>query len=758
MSRWPSSTIVALLVIAIALILVATCQSTAAGPDDFLRCDPVALTNMFYYHPGDTHVMTAWVVNTGTYADSYELTIDVDGPPMWVGVLDLNRADDVQPGEKVQFNVSITAPLDAQEGDHAYVNVTARSLMSNKTDTLHFVAFVIVSKSVKITCDDPTHEMGSGETTSFILNVTNTGDVNDSYKIDWITYPGDAPWSAESSESTFELERKEGTTIVLNVTSPDDRAEDGTEWVRVSSLSDEDATDSLTLHCIVKVRWSASVQPANGTIHVRPGVAEPFELNITQLTNDRRDRNWSVSLSVTDSTWGVEATPKELIMAGTSSKAINLTITAPARSSPWDSTTLRVVLRCEQSPAEPLEALFTMQVVEVHKLDLLRYPNQMSHYPGQNATADLDVRNTGNVPEIFEVKVEPLYGCTLGSSIGPFEGPWFQLLPGEQATIRIQLTLPVHPTQGTFSPNLTLSSTSMDLLTVHLLVHIMSEDFPIYFSRLSGDNDDVILVEARNQVLRVNFTVENLVPEQYDVDFCSTIDNPRCSAWVQATVLHLLPYGTRDNWVNLRVEKDAPFGDFVLTVHLDTYSGWLEFNITVVGPDLQLAEPSPDREPIEGEIASYSMTIANVGRGRSDPTTLIVMGPGEIQVATPVYVPGIAPGKWVNVTAHILPYSGMNKYTFIVDPNGTLRQDGNATDRLSVWLEPSPQADISPSLPISIIVPLAILVALILSIVVLRRVRGKRGDGLDHEAQATPEHAGKVSGRESAMTVRKADR
>jgi hypothetical protein len=750
----------AIAVTAAALAVMVTIQSVAADPNDFLRCEPIALQNMFYFHPGETHTLKAWVVNTGTYMDSYELTVDVDGPPRWVVALDLDRADDVQPGEKVAFNLSITAALDAQEGDHIFVNVTARSLMSNKTDSLNFISFVIVSRDVRISCDNLTREMDSGETISFLLDVTNTGDVNDSYKIEWITYPGDAPWSAEVSASTFDLERGKSMSILFNVTSPDDRAEDGSVWVSATSTADKRATDSLVLHCHVKVRWSASVQPANGTILVRPGVAERFELNLTQLTNDRRDRNWSLDLSVTDPTWSVEATPRDFVMAGTCIETINLTVTAPARSSPWESAALIVVLRCEQNHTEEQEALFSLQVAEVHKLVLLRYPDQtLSHYSGQTVSTDFDVQNVGNVPEIFEVKITPLYGCTLRSSIGTIEGPWFQLLPLEKATIRIQLTLPVHPSRYSFDQNLTMISASMDLLTIEFQNHIMTSDGPPRLTfRLSGDTENVILVEAGGQSIKVNFTIENLNPERLDVAFCSTVDNPRCSAWVQATVLHLLPFGTRDNWVNLHAEKDAPFGNYVLKINPSFGAFGLEFNITVVGPDLQLGGLQLNNDAVEGEVVSYSLTISNVGRGRSDPTTLIVKGTGDFQLVTPVYVPSIAPGTWFNVTVGFIPYSGNNKYTFIVDPNVTMREDGNATDRLSIWLEPSPQADAPPSLPMSLIIPLVILVVLILSIVVLRKMRGEPGDGQGHERRAATKRTGKVSGRENAMTVRKADR
>jgi len=715
---------------------------------------------MFYFHPGQTHVMKAWVVNTGTYTDSYELTVDVNGPLRWVVVLDLYRADDVQPGEKVTFNLSITAPLDAQEGDHIFVNVTARSLMSNKTDSLNFISFVIISRDVRISCDNLTREMDSGETISFLLNVTNTGDVNDSYKIEWITYPGDAPWSAEASARTFDLERGKSTSILFNVTSPDDRAEDGSVWVSVISTADKRATDSLVLHCYVKVRWSASVQPANGTILVRPGVAERFELNLTQLTNDRRDRNWSVDLSVTDSTWGVEAMPWDFVMAGTSAKIINLTILAPSRSSPWESAALIVVLCCEQVPTEELEALFALQVAEVHKLDLLRYPDQtLSQYSGEAVSTDFDVQNAGNVPEIFEVKIAPLYGCTLGSSIGSIEGPWFQLLPLEKATIRIQLTLPVHPSKLKFDQNLTLSSTSMDLLMIEFQNQIMSSEGPPRMPfRLSGDTENVILVEAGGQSLKVNFTIENLNPEQLDVAFCSTVNNPRCSAWVQESVLHLLPYGSRVNWITLRAEEAAPFGNYVLTINPFYGKSALKFNFTVVGPDLQLAEPSPNHVSIEGEIASYSLTVANVGRGRSDSTMLIVMGPGEIQVATPVYVPGIAPGKWVNVTVGILPYSGMNKYTFIVDPNGTIKQDGNATDSRSLWLQPSPPADTSTSPLRFLWVPVVVLIILILTIMTLRWMSKRSNGGQDMSTDSISKSKTTIDGDEKVRTEQKSNR
>jgi len=558
--------------------------------------------------------------------------------------------------------------------------------------------------------------------------------------------------------SQVELMRDGSANVMLYVTSPFNYTTGVNISVDVSSITKPEVVSRVTLRCEIRLLWNASLLPGNGTLTIDVLPTDRVNLTLRQATNDPSSKEWSIELRVTDQNWMVSTLQRDFHLDGTASKTIELDVEPPSHSPSGASSYLRLTAKCAQLPGQSIERMYMLQVVEVHRIDLLRYPNQMSHYPGENATADFDVRNTGNVPEIFEVKVAPLYGCTLKTSIGSIEGPWFQLLPWQQATILIQLTLPVHPTQGGFSPNLTLTSTSMDLLTIHLMVRVISDDIPIFSIRLSGDNDDAILVEARHQVLRVNFTIENLRPEQYDVDFCSTVDNPRCSSWVQAAVLHLLPYGTRDNWVNLRVEEDAPFGDSALTVYTNTGDGWLKFNITVVGPDLQPLSPSPDHVPVEGEVASYSLTVANVGRGRSGPTSLIVMGPGEIQVATPAYVPSIAPGKWVNVTIVILPFSGFNKYTFIVDPNGTLRQDGNATDRLSIWLQPSPPADSSQSLPRLLWVPLILVIALILAIMALRRLQGRPVDGLESPAPSAPGDGDSPSEDKGAEHERESDR
>jgi hypothetical protein len=725
MGWWPSSPFVAIAVTAAALAVIVTVQSVAADSDDFLRVDPVYLQNMFYFHPGETHVMKAWVVNTGTYKDSYELTVDVDGPPRWVVVLDLYRADDVQPGEKVAFNLSITAALDAQEGDHIFVNVTARSLMSNKTDSLNFISFVIISRGVRISCDNLTREMGSGETIGFILNVTNTGDVNDSYKIEWITYPGDAPWSAEASARTFDLERRKSTSILFNVTSPDDRAEDGSVWVSVTSTADKRATDSLVLHCHVKVRWSASVQPANGTILVRPGVAERFELNLTQLTNDRRDRNWSVGLLITDPTWDVEATPSDFVMAGTSAKIINLTILAPSRSSPWESAALSVVLRCEQVPTEPLEALFALQVVEVHKLDLLSYAPQVSLWPGDSADVGFDIMNSGNVAEIVQVSIGPTGGLTYSTSIGPIEGPWFQLLPWEQVRISIHITAP-EDSSGIVFPIVNVSSVHTNTLTVHLLVTVLSYDEEPEMLRMTRGSNDTVLVDPRNETVGIDLIIENLMGEELEASFRTCVSNPRCSAMIMEDPV-FIPANGRGLRIHLNVEADAPYGDFVLLIEAD-YGPVdpLTINCSVVGPDLKLSGVDVPKRVFEGELANVSMTIANVGRGWSSPTILTVTDTWGKPVANPLHIPAIGPGKSINRSIGMLPYSGRYDYALSVNPNGTMREDGNASNSQTFELRPISRIDAGASSRVRIWVGAIILMLLVLAIMALRMMSRRK--------------------------------
>jgi hypothetical protein len=378
------------------------------------------------------------------------------------------------------------------------------------------------------------------------------------------------------------------------------------------------------------------------------------------------------------------------------------------------------MLRCSQSPDEPLEALFVLQVAEVHKLTLVTYAPQVSLWPGDARDVDFEIKNSGNVAEIVRVSIGPTEGLTYSTSIGAIEGPWFQVLPWEQVRIYIHISVPENASSKIHFPVVTVGSTYTNTLTMHLLVTIESYDEDWHMLRISRETNDTVLVEPRNETIGIDIIIENLMGEDFNASFRASISNPGCSAMILEDPV-FIPSNGRGLRISLNVEADAPFGDFVLLVEADYgASDPLKINCSVVGPDFKLSGIDVPRKVFEGELTNVSMTIANVGRGWSNPTTLTVTDPWGKPVTNPLPIPAIGPGKSLNASIGMLPYSGRYNYTLSVNPNGTMREDGDASDSQTFELIPIPRTNTGASSRLRIWVGAIVLVLLVLTIIALR--------------------------------------
>jgi hypothetical protein len=121
-----------------------------------LYADPVDLQNMFYFHPNETKVLPMTLQNTGGIADKYDLTLNTDDiSEGWT--VELNNTYVELEGESSEdFRLTMVSPAFAAEGDNTYVNITARSRGNpEKNDVLSFIAFIIVTHDVSLTCRNP---------------------------------------------------------------------------------------------------------------------------------------------------------------------------------------------------------------------------------------------------------------------------------------------------------------------------------------------------------------------------------------------------------------------------------------------------------------------------------------------------------------------------------------------------------------------------------------------------------------------------
>ncbi|NIP35410.1 MAG: hypothetical protein GWN18_10660, partial [Thermoplasmata archaeon] len=106
--------------------------------------------------------------------------------------------------------------------------------------TLYWREFVIVERAVSLICDDPSKLIDPGGTVMFDLGLTNTGDVPDTYKLEYSLVPEGLGWEVTMETGTRSLDVDETVPVPLFLQAPEDAKTDvnGSVYVRVFSLSD----------------------------------------------------------------------------------------------------------------------------------------------------------------------------------------------------------------------------------------------------------------------------------------------------------------------------------------------------------------------------------------------------------------------------------------------------------------------------------------------------------------------------------------
>ncbi|MCS7131433.1 MAG: DNRLRE domain-containing protein, partial [Hadesarchaea archaeon] len=217
----------------------ATCYARAVIRGVSLNISPSSQAGL----PGATLGFTVVVVNTGKVDDTYSLTVgDSLG---WE--LSLSRASvSLAPGASASVALSVRLPRGARGGSSDNISVIARgtgvSAQANCTAQVAVVRGVSVSISPKYRSGVP------GTTLSYIIAITNTGNVEDDYILEATDTTG---WDLLLSENLFVGVSPGGTRqTTLTVTIPTSAVGCTKDNIWVNAISLSDTTAKATDCCI----------------------------------------------------------------------------------------------------------------------------------------------------------------------------------------------------------------------------------------------------------------------------------------------------------------------------------------------------------------------------------------------------------------------------------------------------------------------------------------------------------------------------
>jgi hypothetical protein len=221
------------------------------------------------------------------------------------------------------------------------------------------------SYGVELSADDPDLSGSPGETITYTLTVSNTGDVADSFTLE---VSGEA-WPTVLETSLITLTAGSSSPVEVYVTIPTD-ANDGDidmATITATSTTDDTATDSLVLTSTLVATYGVQLTTANANLSGERDETLIYTLTISNTGNVTD----TFALGISGETWMtmLETSLVELAAENSMSVEVNVTVPAGANDGDMDTATITATSTTDGTATDSL-VLTSTAVVEDYLVHL----------------------------------------------------------------------------------------------------------------------------------------------------------------------------------------------------------------------------------------------------------------------------------------------------------------------------------------------------------------------------------------------------
>lgn len=417
-------------------------------------------TSEVYPKPGGSESFNITITNKGNGEDSFGIKIPTV-PSGWTMRPSTPNTQRLKQDDEETIEVTVTIPSnEMQTIQNITINVSSRGepsvykleIITVKVDLIREVRF------------GQTNNRKDGEPGSFVLFdviVKNLGTVEDSYDIE----VGDWDEIVEFTlidEMTIAPNNKK--TTILNVTISDADVEtlpkNTSLTVVATSHNSSEVTDEITYTIDITevrdVRISATPSWQKG----QP--KDKLLYNISVENSGTGDDRFSLSILANPpySGWArlknfgkytPTLAPKEITY-------VDVEVEIPAKQKPGEGE-IFLMAESYKNPQKTDRLNFTFTITQVYKLQINAEPTTQEVDPGENATYQLRVKNTGT--GLDNVTLEATKQADGDSVLAIlFTEDYFSLSPGQTKTITMTVSAQKDPEEGKLTPEIEVKVTS----------------------------------------------------------------------------------------------------------------------------------------------------------------------------------------------------------------------------------------------------------------------------------------------------------
>ncbi len=388
--------------------------------------------------PGSTVTYTLAAWNTGTVADRFAVSLSGGA---WPSETSTETVGPVAAGESAEIEVYVTVPLTAASGLTDTVTVHLMSLsdpMHSGSSVLTTTAFVPLHGAA-LTPSTATQSGGAGDLVVYMLWLTNTGNLSDSF----VLSTAGAAWTTTLPSQAGPLPSGAGADLLVLVRIPVAASDGERDVVTVTAASQGDpavsASSRLTTVTAAPV-YGVALAPAMDAQAGLAGSRVTYTLRLENAGN-RAD---SFDLSTAGEAWTTTVTASVGPLAAGAGTDLPVVVQIPAAASPGASDAVTVTAVSQSDPAAAARSVLTTSaVIPVYGVALTPPTVEGSGTPGRTVIYTLTAQNQGNVADRFVANLSGSAWRTVSSTavVGP-------LLAGATDTLTVFVAIPPTVTAG----------------------------------------------------------------------------------------------------------------------------------------------------------------------------------------------------------------------------------------------------------------------------------------------------------------------